>query len=55
MGAKSSKDLADFDLVVAGAAVRATLDPLDGLFERLDLLPPPAARSDSIRCAASVG
>jgi hypothetical protein len=31
------KDLADFDFVVAGAAVGATLDPLDGLFEGLDL------------------
>src|SRR5579863_10709919 len=31
------KDLTDFDFVVAGAAVGATLDPLDGLFERLDL------------------
>jgi hypothetical protein len=31
------KDLADFDFLVAGAAVGATLDPLDGLFEGLDL------------------
>jgi len=31
------KDLADFDFVVVGAAVGATLDPLDGLFEGLDL------------------
>ena len=31
------KDLADFDFVVAGAAVGATLDPLDSLVERLDL------------------
>ena len=31
------KDLADFDFVVAGAAVGAALDPLDGLFEGLDL------------------
>jgi hypothetical protein len=31
------KDLADFDFVVAGVAVGATLDPLDGLFEGLDL------------------
>src|SRR5580658_6183149 len=31
------KDLADFDFVVAGAALGATLDPLDGLFEGLDL------------------
>src|SRR5208283_1458817 len=31
------KDLADFDFVVAGAAVGSTLDPLDGLFEGLDL------------------
>ena len=31
------KDLADFDFVVGGAAVGATLDPLDGLFEGLDL------------------
>ena len=31
------KDLADFDFVVAGAAVGGTLDPLDGLFEGLDL------------------
>src|ERR1700735_2650436 len=30
-------DLADFDFVVASAAVGATLDPLDGLFEGLDL------------------
>src|SRR5271170_1426524 len=36
------KDLADFDFVVAGAAVRATLDPLDGLFQRLDLPDPEA-------------
>ena len=31
------KDLTDLDLVVAGAAVGATIDPLDGLFEGLDL------------------
>ena len=31
------KDLADFDFVVAGAAVGTTLDPLDGLLEGLDL------------------
>jgi hypothetical protein len=31
------KDLAGFDFVVAGAAVGATLDPLDGLFKGLDL------------------
>jgi hypothetical protein len=32
------KDLADFDFAFAGgAAVGATLDPLDGLFEGLDL------------------
>ena len=31
------EDLADFDLGVAGAAVGAALDPLDGLFEGLDL------------------
>jgi hypothetical protein len=31
------KNLADFDFVVASAAVGATLDPLDGLFEGLDL------------------
>src|SRR5258707_4066064 len=31
------KDLADFDFVVAGAAVGTTLDPLDGLFAGLDL------------------
>ena len=30
------EDLADFDFVVAGAAVGAALDPLDGLFERLE-------------------
>ncbi len=31
------EDLADFDFVVAGVAVGATLDPLDGLFEGLAL------------------
>src|ERR1700722_455200 len=31
------KDLADFDFVVAGVAVGAALDPLDGLFKGLDL------------------
>ncbi len=31
------KDLADFDFVIVGAAVGTTLDPLDGLFEGLDL------------------
>src|SRR3981189_3946344 len=34
------KDLADFDFGVAGAAVGATLDPLDGLFEGLALPEP---------------
>src|SRR5271154_7534813 len=36
------KDLADFDFVVAGAGVGATLDPLDGLFEGFDLPEPEA-------------
>src|SRR3982074_2293141 len=36
------KDLADFDFGVAGAAVGATLDPLDGLFKGLDLPEPEA-------------
>ena len=31
------KDLADFDFVVAGAAVGATLDPLDGFFVLFEL------------------
>src|SRR6202165_4038001 len=31
------KDLSDFDFVVAAAAVGATLDPLYGIFEGLDL------------------
>ena len=36
------KDLADFDFGVAGLRVGATLDPLDGLFEGLDLPEPEA-------------
>jgi hypothetical protein len=36
------EDLADFDFGVAGVAVGATLDPLDGLFEGLDLQHPEA-------------
>ena len=36
------KDLADFDFGVDGVGVGATLDPLDGLFEGLDLPKPEA-------------
>ena len=36
------KDLADFDFGVAAVGVGATLDPLDGLFEGLDLPEPEA-------------
>ena len=36
------KDLADFDFRVARVGAGATLDPLDGLFEGLDLPEPEA-------------